>query len=373
MKSELTGKFKDHVQTEIDASFLYFTLSKVIEDKTLSGIYHEMSKIEESHARKMYFKWHPDEVEFVLPSPSIKARILVRLAKVFGWNIIISSLMTTEQRIAKSDVETRKTLGEPVTGKEFNHVRILTNLTSSKNGIKGGILAKLEGRHKSVGGNALRAAVLGANDGLVTNMSLIMGVAGAAANNNTIIVAGFAGLLAGALSMALGEWLSVQSSRELNQRQVDIEAAELENSPEEEKMELSLIYQSKGIEKFKAEEMAQQVFSNNETAVDTLVREELGLDIEELGGSAWEAAFTSFLLFAAGAFIPLLPFLFLKGFYPVLVSLGISVLTLFGTGSAITFYTGKNIWRSGFRQVVFGLLAAAITFVIGKLIGVTIN
>jgi len=365
--------FKDHIQTEVDASFLYFTLSKAIEDKTLSGIYLEMSKIEEFHARKMYLKWHPDEVEFMLPSPSLKARIFVRLAKVFGWNIIVSSLMTTEQRIARSDVETKKARGESVTGKEFNHVRILSNLTSSRNGIKGGILAKLEGRHKSVGGNALRAAVLGANDGLVTNMSLIMGVAGAASDNNTIIIAGFAGLLAGALSMALGEWLSVQSSRELNQRQVEIEAAELKNSPEEEKIELSLIYQSKGIDKDKAEEMASQVFANDETAVDTLVKEELGLDTEELGGSAWEAAITSFLLFATGAFIPLLPFLFLKGFYPVLVSLVISVLTLFGTGSAITFYTGKNIWNSGFRQVIFGILAAALTFGIGKVIGVSIN
>jgi len=373
MKPGMTGNLKHHVQTEVDASFLYFTLRKVIEDKTLAGIYLEMSGIEESHARKMYLKWHPDESEIVLPPPSQKARMLIMLAKVFGWNVVVSSLMTTEQRIAKSDVETRKARGEPVTGKEFNHVRILTNLTSSGEGIKGGILAKLEGRHKSVGGNALRAAVLGANDGLVTNMSLIMGVAGAAANDKAIIIAGFAGLLAGALSMALGEWLSVQSSRELNQRQVDIEIAELENSPEEEQVELSLMYQSKGVEKFKAEEMARQVFSNKETAVDTLVREELGLDTEELGGSAWEAAFTSFFLFAFGAFIPLLPFLFLKGFYPVLVSLGLGVLTLFGTGAAITFYTGKNIWHSGLRQVIFGLLAAAITFGIGKLIGVTIN
>jgi len=367
------SKLRDHIQTEVDASFLYLSLSKVIEDKTLSDIYLEMSRIEETHARKMYLKWRPGVSEIRLPLPSLKAGMLVKLAKVFGWNIIISSLMTTEQKIARSDVETKKVRGETVTGKEFNHVNILTNLTSSREGMKGGSLAKLEGKHKSVGGNALRAAVLGANDGLVTNMSLIMGVAGAAANNNSIIIAGFAGLLAGALSMALGEWLSVQSSRELNQRQVDIEIAELENSPEEEQLELSLIYQSKGVEKLKAEEMARQVLSNKETAADTLIREELGIDTEELGGSPWEAAFTSFILFAVGAFIPLLPFLILKGFYPVLISLGISILTLFATGAAITFYTGKKIWHSGLRQVVFGILAAAITYGIGRLIGMTIH
>jgi VIT1/CCC1 family predicted Fe2+/Mn2+ transporter len=281
--------------------------------------------------------------------------------------------MTTEQKLARKDLETKKVRGEATTGNEFNHVQILSNLKSSDRGVKGGILAKLERRHKSVGGNALRAAVLGANDGLVTNMSLIMGVAGAASDNFAIVIAGVAGLMAGAFSMALGEWLSVQSSRELNQRQIDIEMAEFENSPEEERVELSLIYQSKGIEKSKAEEMARQVLENKETAVDTLVREELGLDSEELGGSAWEAALTSFLLFAAGAFIPLLPFLFLQNFYPVILSLGLSTLTLFGTGAVITLFTGRSIWVSGMRQVVFGLLAAAITFGIGKLIGVSIS
>jgi len=366
-------KLKTHVQTEVDASFLYLALSKAIEDETLAGIYLEMSRIEESHARKMLRKWAPDLAEGNLPSPSGKARLLVRLAKVFGWNIVVSSLMTTEQKGALTDVEGKKARGKSISGKEYNHVRILSNLTSSTRGVKGGILAKLEQRHKSVGGNALRAAVLGANDGLVTNMSLIMGVAGAAANNNTIIIAGVAGLMAGSFSMALGEWLSVQSSRELNQRQIDIEIAEFENSPEEEQVELSLIYQSKGIEKSKAEEMARQMFGNKETAIDTLVREELGLDSRELGGSAWEAALTSFLLFAAGAFIPLLPFIFLQGFYPVLFSMALSTITLFGTGAFITLFTGKSIWYSGFRQVVFGLLAAAITFGIGKLIGISIH
>ncbi|MEI6455613.1 MAG: VIT1/CCC1 transporter family protein [bacterium] len=366
-------KLQVHVQTEVDASFLYLSLSQATEDETLANIYREMAKIEETHARKMSQKSAPGQQEPSLPGPSARARMLVRLAKVFGWNIVLSSLMSTEQKMARTDVQTKKVRGESVTGQEFNHVRILSNLKSSDNGVKGGILAKLERRHKSVGGNALRAAVLGGNDGLVTNMSLIMGVAGASSNNGAIIVAGVAGLMAGAFSMALGEWLSVQSSRELNQRQIDIEIAEFENSPEEEQVELALIYQSKGVEKSKAEEMARQVLENKETAVDTLVREELGLDIEELGGSAWEAAFTSFLLFAIGAFIPLLPFLFLQNFYPVLISLGLSTLTLFGTGAIITLFTGKSIWYSGMRQVIFGLLAAAATFGIGKLIGVSVS
>jgi VIT1/CCC1 family predicted Fe2+/Mn2+ transporter len=210
---------------------------------------------------------------------------------------------------------------------------------------------------------------LGANDGLVTNLSLIMGVAGAAVGNKGIIIAGIAGLLAGAFSMALGEWLSVQSSRELNQRQVDLEAEELENSPEEEMLELALIYQSKGMEKGDAMDMAKKVFENKESAIDTLVKEELGLDTTELGGSAWEAALTSFVLFVLGAIIPLIPFLLFSYYHPVLLSLGVSVLGLFFLGAVITFFTGKSVWYSGFRQVLFGLAAAGIVYGIGRLLG----
>ena len=283
--------------------------------------------------------------------------------------MIASSLMGTEKMIAKNVITSKEEKGEKVNLEILNHFSILDNISKSNAGMKGGILAKLEGRHQSVGGNAMRAAVLGANDGLVTNLSLIMGVAGAATGTKGIIIAGIAGLLAGAFSMALGEWLSVQSSRELNQRQIDIETEEMENSPEEEMLELALIYQSKGMEKEEAEKMAKKVFENKESAIDTLVREELGLDSQELGGSAWEAAFTSFILFAIGAIMPLLPFLFLGHFHPVLISLGFSTLGMFFLGAVITFYTGKNTWYSGFRQVLFGLLAAGLVYGIGRLIG----
>jgi VIT1/CCC1 family predicted Fe2+/Mn2+ transporter len=283
--------------------------------------------------------------------------------------MVASSLIGTEKMMAKKVIEAKKEKGEEVSPGTLNHFAILDNINKSSSGMKGGILAKLEGRHQSVGGNAMRAAVLGANDGLVTNLSLIMGVAGASVGPKGIIIAGIAGLLAGAFSMALGEWLSVQSSRELNQRQVDIETEEMENSPEEEMLELALIYQSKGMEKGEAEKMAQKVFENKESAIDTLVREELGLDSQELGGSSWEAAITSFALFVGGAIIPLLPFLLMSHFHPVLVSLAISTLALFFLGAVITFYTGKNLWYSGLRQVLFGLIAAGLVFGIGRLIG----
>jgi vacuolar iron transporter family protein len=357
------------LQIEVDTGFLYMELSRHTDDPSLAEIFRTMSGIEERHARHLIEKLTSGGSEVRLPDPSWRARMQVRLAAVFGWSMIFSTLISTEKKIAGSAIAGAAEAGRQIGPGIMNHFSILNNISAPSSGIKGGSLARLEGRHKSVGGNALRAAVLGANDGLVTNLSLIMGVVGASAGNKAVIIAGIAGLLAGAISMALGEWLSVQSSRELNQRQVEIEAEEMENSPEEEMLELALIYQSKGMDKEESVKMAQKVFANPESAVDTLVREELGLDTAELGGSPWEAALTSFLLFVFGAILPLLPYLFPHIQYPSIVSLGISTLGLFFLGAAITFYTGKNLWISGFRQVIFGLLAASITFGIGRLIG----
>ncbi|MPM95318.1 hypothetical protein SDC9_142472 [bioreactor metagenome] len=231
----------------------------------------------------------------------------------------------------------------------------------------------MEGRHRSSGGNSLRAAVLGANDGMVSNLSLVMGVAGATLGGKEVLIAGIAGLLAGAISMALGEWLSVQSSRELYDFQISTEKEEIEQNPEEEIAELALIYQTRGISEEAAMNLANQLLQNKDSALDTLAREELGIDPDELGGSAWEAAITSFLLFTIGAIIPLFPFFFLTGMTAVFVSIVVSAIGLFALGAVITLFTGKSVMFSGLRMVIFGLLAAAVTFGIGRLIGVSIS
>ena len=172
--------------------------------------------------------------------------------------------------------------------------------------------------------------------------------------------------------MAMGEWLSVQSSRELNMRQIELETEELEASPEEEKKELILLYQAKGMNIEEASKLAEKAFESHETAIDAIIKEELGIDKEELGGSAWEAAFASFVLFAIGAIIPLYPFMILEGKNAIYLSLISSVIGLFGIGAAITLLTGKKVLFSGFRQVAFGLAAAAVTYGIGSLIGVSL-
>jgi VIT1/CCC1 family predicted Fe2+/Mn2+ transporter len=253
---------------------------------------------------------------------------------------------------------------------ERSHARILHGITG---GASGAMLARFEGRHRAIGGNALRAGVLGANDGLVSNFSLVMGVAGASVGNTPVVVAGVAGLLAGSLSMALGEWLSVQSSRELYANQIAIEAEELVAFPEEEEEELRLIYEAKGLDPADARKLAHRIITGDPTvALDTMSREELGIDPDELGGSAWVAAFTSFALFAAGAVIPLIPFLMGSGLWAIAAATVMSGVALFALGAAITLMTGKHPLVAGLRQLGFGMAAAAVTFGIGALLGTSL-
>jgi vacuolar iron transporter family protein len=282
---------------------------------------------------------------------------------------VLSSLSAQENRGTRRYTQQGAT--SDMAAQEKSHAMLLRTISqTTRGGLEGGALAQLEGRHRSAGGNALRAAVLGASDGLLSNMSLVMGVAGASLANSAILLTGFAGLLAGSFSMALGEWISVQSSRELYEKQIRTEKAEIAANPEEEREELSLIYQARGLEEKAAQQLARQIMSNEETALEALSRDELGIDPKELGGSAWEAALTSFFLFAVGAIIPVFPFIFLSGTPAVIVSLVCSAVGLFLIGTIITLFTGRSVLYSGTRQVLFGLGAAAVTFIIGRVLGV---
>ena len=209
------------------------------------------------------------------------------------------------------------------------------------------------------------------SDGLVSNLSLVMGVAGAASGNPSfILLAGIAGLLAGAFSMAAGEYISMQSQRELFERQIALERAEMEAMPEEEEAELAASYRAKGFTPGEAERIAHRIFEDPDQALDMLVREELGLDPDELG-SPWGAAAGSFVAFALGAIVPVIPYLFGGGTAVLATSLGLSLVALFGVGAAVSLLTGRGMIFSGFRQLGIGLAAALVTYAIGSLIGVT--
>ena len=218
----------------------------------------------------------------------------------------------------------------------------------------------------------MRAAVLGANDGLVSNLSLVMGVAGAELPSATILITGIAGLLAGALSMAMGEWISVQSSRELYAHQIDVERFEIATMPELETEELALIYRAKGVPAAEARALAERFMSDEDTALEAMAREELGIDPDELGGSAAVAAVASFVPFTIGAAVPVVPFVFLSGTAATATSVAASAGCLFLLGSAITLLTHRGVLRAGTRQLLIGLAAAAVTFAIGRLVGVEI-
>ncbi len=358
------------IQTEIDASYLYSKLAEKESDPVVANVFSQMSDIERSHAEAFAQKAGIPIED--LMKPSWRALTLNTIGKVFGYDYVFGVLMDTEKSLANGVLFNKKKLNMQLSGAETNHVKILRTILEKEENVSGKQLSRFEKRHRSVGGNAIRAAVLGGNDGLVSNFSLVMGVAGASAGNTGVLLAGSAGLLAGALSMSLGEWISVKSSQELYENQMELEMEELETNPEGEMRELALIYIAKGIPEAQAHEMAAEIMKDKDQAHEILVREELGIDPSEMEGSAMEAAIYSFILFAIGAIIPLFPFIFMEGMKAVYFSIGFSAVGLFLIGAAITLFTGKNVWYSGMRQVLFGLAAAAVTFGIGRLIGVNI-
>jgi vacuolar iron transporter family protein len=359
-----------NIQTEIDASFLYGILAQNEDDENVASIFRQMSEIERGHALAFMAKnkLHLSK----LPGPSTRAKILNLIGKVFGYDYILGVMLDTEKGISTSVVVARNKHKSTSSISDTAHVAILKNILDNNPKVTGSTLMRFEKRHRSVGGNALRAAVLGGNDGLVSNFGLVMGIAGAAIGQQEILLTGLAGLLAGALSMALGEWISVKSSQELSENQMQLEMEELETNPAGEEKEIALIYQAKGIPQEQARKMAHDIMSNKNNAMAILIKEELGINVEDLKGSAMEAAVTSFLLFSVGAIIPVVPYFFLSGTMAILASTLSSAFGLFLIGAAITLFTGKSVWYSGFRQVLFGLAAAAVTFGIGKLIGVSV-
>jgi len=363
-------RWRANLQGEIDGITIYRAMADGAGDERLADLYRRLADTEARHAEL----WRGRLRDAGAPVPtraSWRARILAWVARRGGAALVATTVAAQEETGRTMYDAQPEAAGTSLPADERSHARVLREVTR---GVEGGVLARFEGRHRAVGGNALRAAVLGANDGLVSNFSLVMGVAGADSSGNAILIAGFAGLLAGALSMALGEWLSVQSARELYTNQIAVEAAEIEEMPEEEEEELRLIYEAKGVGIEQARTIAHRLVSGDrDQLLDTLAREELGIDPDELGGSPWVAAGTSFILFATGALVPILPFLFVRGATAIALSAVLAGAALFLLGAGITVVTGKNAMVAGLRQLGFGLAAAAITFGIGTLLGAAIS
>jgi VIT1/CCC1 family predicted Fe2+/Mn2+ transporter len=225
-------------------------------------------------------------------------------------------------------------------------------------------------RHRNVGASGVRAAVLGAGDGLLTNVSLVLGVAGANPPASTVRLAGLAGLLAGAFSMAAGELVSVRAQEELIEHELDVERQELADDPAGEEAELAEMYEAKGLPAGEASTVADILMSNSELALDTHARLELGVDPHE-PPSEWQAAIASFVSFSIGAFIPLFPWLFWSGSAAIVASIALGAVAAIGLGAAIGAFTGSDIGRTALRQLAAATIAATVTFAVGSLLGAT--
>jgi VIT1/CCC1 family predicted Fe2+/Mn2+ transporter len=362
-------RFREYLQEEVDGIYIYATLAELEEDDELRSIYAKLIVTEEHHRDLWREQLRNIDVDDTPGPPSRRARILMWLARRFGAALVLPIVRSFEMDA------TGMYIGEPAAeaaglpADEAAHARVFGALAGTPGGVSGSVIGRLELRHRALGGgNALRASVLGANDGLVSNLALVMGVVGADPGQATVVLVGVAGLLAGAFSMALGEWVSVTSSREAAEAQLEIERQEIRMMPEAEQEELALIYQAKGLPEAQAQALAAQIMSDPDTALSTLAREELGLVPEDLG-SPWTAAIASFLLFSIGAILPVLPFLVSGAYEAVFASAALSALGLFVLGASITLLTGRSAWYSGMRQVLLGLTAAAITFGIGTVVG----
>ncbi len=364
------ARYRRNYRDEVDGVHLYDLLAGAEADPNLKELYRRLAESEVRHrdlwARKL------TEAGAKLPSsrPSFRVRMLGFLARRFGSGFVSPIVTRMEQAATAMYDNQPEAVAENLPADERSHARIFRQIGSINRDRRSSVdIARIEGRHRGASGNAIRAAVLGANDGLVSNLSLVAGVAGADPGRDVVVLAGIAGLLAGSLSMALGEWVSVRSSAEYFQNQIAIERDELAEIPEEEEEELVLIYQARGMDLEQARAAAANVMSDPDRALETLAREELGLS-EEVDANPWVAAGTSFVMFAIGAILPVIPWFITSGVAATVASVILSAFGLFALGALITIFTGRGTLFSGARMLVLGLLAAAITFGIGTAIGV---
>ena len=363
-----------NLSLERDAILLYDALGTIEKDPARAGAFRRIASNERRHAEVWATKLREAGVD-VPPAPTRpRARVaaIILLARLFGTRAVSDLVTALEGDEEEAYGEQSSPEVEAIAADEREHAEIWRRL-KDPNYHPDRDIADRERWHRSGRSGTLRAVIFGVSDGLVSNLALVMGVAGAAGDQGSFIVlAGIAGLLAGAFSMAAGEYISMQSQRELFERQIELERAEMEAMPEEEEAEMAALYRSKGFREDEAKAIAHRLFEDPERALDQLIREELGLDPDELG-SPLGAAGGSFVAFALGAFVPVVPYLLLGGGAAAFAaSIVLSLGALFGVGAAVSLLTGRSAIFSGVRQVGIGAAAAIVTFGVGSLIGVSV-
>jgi VIT1/CCC1 family predicted Fe2+/Mn2+ transporter len=343
-----------NLRVERDNEALYERLAAAATDPRLAQVYARIAAGERTNAEFWEARLRAMGATIPALHPRLRVRLLGALARWFGTGFV----MPTVVRIEHADY-----LATPVDrAGQRDHF-------AATDAARGVALH----RHHGASGNSLRASVLGANDGLVSNVSLVMGMAGADTGNHAVLLAGLAGLVAGSCSMALGEWLSVNSSREFYQARITERAERLAVAPDEGRRLIARIYRDKGLAQDQAEHLAEHLAESPRTALDTLVREDLGVDPAELGGSAWGAAIASFGFFAFGAIFPVAPYFALGGGAAMVASMGTTLVGLCLIAIGTSLFTGRALAFSIARQLVITAAAAAVTFGVGHVLGIVIR
>lgn len=405
-----TKRSLENLRLEQDAIVLYDALASIEKDPRRAAAFRHIARNERRHADVWAEKLRAQGTD--VPDrrrARPRVRVIIALARLFGTRAVAELVQALEGDEEDAyDAQEASPEVAAIAADEREHAEIWRRLeqerprgrvtsTGSRLGLRAGggaaavatvgsthpssapaaaspeEITRREGWHRRAQSGTLRAVIFGVSDGLVSNLSLVMGVAAAAtaAESHFILLAGVAGLLAGAFSMAAGEYISMQSQRELFERQIELERAELEAMPDEERAELAALYRAKGFKPDEADRIAERLFRDPETALDALVREELGLDPDQLG-SPWGAAGGSFAAFAIGAAVPVLPYLVTAGSGAFVASLALSLGALFAVGAGVSLLTGRSLLFSGARQVAIGAAASAVTYAVGTLIGVSV-
>ena len=403
-----TQRSIENLKLERDAIVLYDRLSEIEDDPRRAAAFRTIAANERRHAGIWASRLRELGVDVPEPDrPRMRIRAILAIARVFGTRAVAELVRALEgDEEAAYDGQGASPEIEAIAADEREHAEIwrrleadekLGDLVTDGNGgtprtARAGAAAPAEAVHPGAAAAAdapaeiarrerwhragqsgtLRAVIFGVSDGLVSNTSLVMGVSGALSDPRLILLTGIAGLFAGSFSMAAGEYISMQSQRELFERQIELEREELRLMPEEEEAELASLYRAKGFAPDEAKRIAARLFRDPAAALDTLIREELGLDPDELG-NPWRAAGGSLVAFAAGAAVPVVPYLFGGGFVIFALSLAISLASMFAVGVGVSLLTGRSALLSGSRQVVIGVGAATVTYLVGRLIGVSVG
>jgi VIT1/CCC1 family predicted Fe2+/Mn2+ transporter len=367
-----TDLWLQNLVDERDGAALYEGLARYEKDAARAKEFLELGAAERRHAEVWARKLEKEGVALPPDRPSSRVRALVWLARRLGSAAVVPMILEAEAGDADK-YEEQGGEATPLAAEERAHRQALVGMSRDDPKDARDLIAVRERWHRAGRGSGnVRAAIFGMNDGLVSNLSLILGVAGAGVAPEAVVVTGCAGLMAGAFSMAAGEYTSVASQRDLLRRQVALEKREIEEAPEEEAAELALIFKQKGLSTEQASRTAAEIMKNPESAADTLVREELGLDPEDLGSPSG-AAVSSFFLFSIGALVPLVPFLVTSGTAAVIASSALAALVLAGVGGLMGFLSGTSLWASAGRMVGLAALAAGVTYAVGRAFGAAVS